>query len=122
LKRVVEEMEPDYVVIEPSGIADPKKIHDTLDRYNGPPFDRIRTIAIIDASRYDIYSRTLSIPLKNQIGTAEAIFINKVDEVAKDEVERIKDLIKGSGFENDVIGISAMKDINMDMVYSALIS
>jgi G3E family GTPase len=120
IKKVVEEMFPDYVIIEPSGIADPKQIHSTLKRYSGPPFDRTRTIAIVDASRYDIFSQTLAIPLKNQIGTAETIFINKMDEVEQGEVDRIADQIKHSGFEKDVIGISALEGINMDMVYQAL--
>ena len=121
IEKVVEEIEADYVIIEPSGIADPKMILKTLNKYDGPPFDRIRTIVILDASRFDIYRQVLAIPLKNQIGSAEAIFINKVDEVDPSDVEAIKVQVREAGFEKSIIGISATQGLNMDEVYKSLV-
>jgi G3E family GTPase len=122
IEKVVEEIEPDYVIIEPSGIADPKMILKTLDKYTGPPFDRIRTIVILDASRFDLYKQVLAIPLQNQIGSAEAIFINKIDEVEPSTVENIKSQVRESGFDKTIIEISATEGWNLDSVYDSLVS
>jgi G3E family GTPase len=52
LKDVATAFLPDLVIIEPTGIADPKAIHTTLELYNGPAIDRKTIVVIVDAVRF----------------------------------------------------------------------
>lgn len=122
LFNLVEEMGPDYVIIEPSGIADPKLVQSAVGKYKGPPFQRTRTVVVIDASRFDIYRKVLAIPLKNQIESAEVILINKIDEVDRMVVEGIKAQVRESEIEKEIVEVSATKNWNMDLAYESLVS
>ncbi|MFP4170967.1 MAG: CobW family GTP-binding protein [Methanomassiliicoccales archaeon] len=117
VRRVAEEMDPDYIVIEPSGIADPESVLRTMDKYEGPAIDTIRTVVLIDASRFDIISKALANPLANQIKAAEIILINKVDEVDDEVVQNIRDYLGEAGYAREVLESSATEGTNLDQVY-----
>jgi len=121
IKKVATELDPDIIIIEPSGIADPEQILNTLEEYTGPPIDSIKTIVVVDASRFEAVSRHMSIPFKNQLKSADSILINKVDLVSREEPDRIEGRLREMGFSGSIMQISATKNSNLDDVVGMMV-
>ena len=82
--------QPEYIVLEASGVAEPSSIALTfLD--DGLP-DRIRVdsiMCVVDAEQVFAAPEMMELKLR-QIAFADMLILNKVDLVTPDEIERIK--------------------------------
>jgi G3E family GTPase len=112
---------PDLVIIEPTGVADPEAIHETLKLYNGPPIGAVKIVIIVDAVRYPVIVRALERPLKNQLKAANLIVINKLDEVNESAVKSIEQSIRDLGLQTRIIPASATLGTNLDQVVDAIL-
>lgn len=121
LRDVAEAFKPDLVVIEPTGVADPVAVHDTLKHYVGPPVDSTRIAIILDAARYKMIAKALGRPLQNQLKAADVIVINKVDEVDEAAIEEIERSIRDLGLSTRIIPASATVGTNLDQVVEAMV-
>jgi len=121
LKDVAEAFNPDLVVIEPTGVADPMAIHETLKLYVGPPVNSTRIAIIIDAVRFAVIFKALERPLKNQLRAADVIIINKMDEVDEETVKGIERSIRDLGLSTRIIPASATVGTNLDQVVEAMV-
>ncbi len=121
LRDVAEAFKPDLVVIEPTGVADPLAIHDTLKLYIGPPIGSVKIVIIVDSERYQIISKALERPLKNQLKAANVIILNKMDRVSPEALDSIEKSIRESGLDTDVIPASATEGTNLDKVVAAMV-
>lgn len=121
LQEVAEAFHPDLVVIEPTGVADPGAIHDTLKLYGGPPVHSTRIVIILDAPRYAMIMKALERPLKNQLRAADVIIINKLDEVDAEAVAAIEKNIRALGLGTEIIPASATVGTNLDQVVEAMV-
>ena len=121
LRSVAEGFKPDLVIIEPTGVADPEAIHETLKLYNGPPIGAVRIVIILDAVRYPVIVKALERPLKNQLKAANLIVINKLDEVDESAVRSIEQSIRDLGLQTKIIPASATLGTNLDQVVDAML-
>ena len=121
LRDVAEGFKPDLVIIEPTGVADPEAIHETLKLYTGPPLGSVRIAIIVDAVRYPVISKALARPLKNQLKAADVIVINKLDEVDEAAVTSIEQSIRELGLQTRIIPASATLGTNLDQVVDAML-
>jgi len=121
LGEVAEVFKPDLVVIEPTGVADPLAIHETLKLYVGPPVESTRIVIILDAVRYAVIAKALERPLKNQLKAADVIVINKMDEVDQETLESIERSVRDLGLSTKVIPASATAGTNLDEVVEAMV-
>ena len=82
--------QPEYVLLEASGVADPSGIAVT---FANPAFrDRIRLDSItcvLDAEQVFVAPELMQLKLW-QIGFADLLILNKVDLVGRDQIERVK--------------------------------
>ena len=88
LKEIQDQMDPEWVVLETTGVAVPKDIASQVDNYLG---SRCKILIIVDASRW----KRLRIPLERVLGGqlegADLVFINKCDLVEdKAELEEVE--------------------------------
>lgn len=82
LCEIEEEIRPQWCIAELSGIADLTSVRQTVRRYYHKDLE-LRTIAVVDAVRWEKLSH-LSIPLlRQQITGADAIFLSKTDKTAE---------------------------------------
>jgi G3E family GTPase len=79
VRTVAEKFRPDLVIVEPTGIADPANIRDTMKLYRGP-LGNIKIVVVVDAVRFQLILKALTNPLKNQLNAADIILINKMDD------------------------------------------
>jgi G3E family GTPase len=121
LRDVAEGFKPDLVIIEPTGVADPEAIHETLKLYNGPPIEDVRIVIIVDAVRYPLIVKALERPLKNQLKAANVIIINKLDEVNESSVKGIEQSIRDLGLQTKIIPASATLGTNLNQVVDAML-
>ena len=81
------ELDPDYVVIEPSGVADPSDLAAKISRYVDAP---VSITTLVDAERWPRIRRAMGQIIPGQLESADLVLINKIDRVtpeAADEVE-----------------------------------
>lgn len=121
LRDVAEAFHPDLVVIEPTGVADPVAIHDTLKLYVGPPIDMVRIVIIVDSERYDAIAKALERPLKNQLKAAQVIVLNKMDRVSPEQLASIEARVREIGSTARIIPASAIQGTNLDKVVEAMV-
>jgi G3E family GTPase len=121
LRDVAEAFKPDLVVIEPTGVADPEAIHSTLELYIGPPIESTKIVIIVDAERYEVISKALERPLKNQLKAAQVIILNKMDRVKPEVLTDIESKIRAVGTNATIIPASATEGTNLDRVVEAMV-
>ena len=122
LKQVAENFRPDIVVVEPTGIADPESIVNSLGYYNGPPVSKTSIFVIVDAVRFSVLVKALERPLKAQIKAADVIIINKIDEVDETTVGVIKKTLTDLHITGTIITASATNGTNLDKIVDLLVS
>jgi G3E family GTPase len=121
VRTVAEKFRPDLVIVEPTGIADPANIRDTMKLYRGP-MGKIKIVVVVDAVRFQLILKALTNPLKNQLNAADIILINKMDEVTPEVVEEVKRSLQALGIEKTVIVTSATEKTNLDPVVEAMVN
>jgi len=75
IKSIVAQEQPDKIIVEPSGIADPKRLEQLFEDRGYSYF----LINVVDLARYDLLSKAAAQPIKNGFVTAHVIMGNKID-------------------------------------------
>ena len=92
LNKVERLYQPDWTIVEPTGVARPGDLITSL-RTHGPQIrpqiTDLRGITVVDASRYDMLAAIMSPMLTEQVKTADLLVVNKIDEVDGRELDRI---------------------------------
>jgi len=96
LKALQAELDPDIVVIEPTGIADPEYILISVDGVMGLDVGSSKVIVVIDAERFLKLKTMFERPLKNQLETADIVLINKVDTIPPQDLKAVEDSIRSA--------------------------
>ncbi len=112
---------PDMILVEPTGIADPANIIDTMKMYQGPKVDPVRIFVVVDAVRFPLILKALAIPLKNQLNAADVIVVNKIDESGPEAIQVVKSSLEELGIRKRMISVSAVTGENLDQVVEAMV-
>ena len=109
LNQLASEMNPDYVIIEPSGVASPDSLVDVARMQLGMP---CRVVSIADAQRWARIKRAMANLLDHQLKPAQAILLNKIDTVEADTVDQIEQDIRAINASAPIFRISANQPID----------
>jgi G3E family GTPase len=121
VNNVASNFAPDLILVEPTGIADPANIIDTMKMYHGPKVDPIRIFVVLDAVRFPLIFKALAVPLRNQLNAADVIVINKIDESGPEAVRAVKASLEGIGIMKKTISVSATTGENLEQVVQAMV-
>lgn len=77
--KIREELHPDWIVIELTGLAALSRIIDIFGRYGDDPQLPIFAIAVVDASRWDVLYKMATPLMEQQLQGACAVIVNKID-------------------------------------------
>lgn len=83
---IAEHYNPEYVIFEPSGVAYPERITDSLQKYV-PDLEWVCQITIVDTRRWDALHTVTPALMDSQVETADFILMNKCDLVSMAELE-----------------------------------
>jgi G3E family GTPase len=98
---------PDIIMIEPTGVADPRAIVSALKDYRTGPIT-ITTMVIIDAVRLGAIARALSMQLETQMRAADMILVNKMDVVDEKALFEVNSVLSTVPSSVKVMQISAL--------------
>jgi G3E family GTPase len=86
LQQLDRDYQPDLVILEPSGAADPTGVLKALPYYRGNPLESIRTIAILDPLRLEMLYEVMTPLIAAHIQHADVILISKCDLASESEI------------------------------------
>jgi G3E family GTPase len=78
LRAVEAEFAPDYAVVEPTGLAAPGDVVATV-RELMPALERITTLTLVDAERWEMLWEVVEPLVSAQIEAADIVVVNKAD-------------------------------------------
>lgn len=109
LKSLMEEYEPDVVIMEPTGIAFPRQIKSNIASMKIPGLILAPVANLVDASRLDPEAGVQNF-MRNQIEDAEVLCINKADLAGREELLKLYDYLRQLNPKAIMMHFSARQD------------
>ena len=110
LNDLASEVDPEWVLVEATGLATPQSIVETIRRY-GKGVKRIVTLAVVDAQRWPELVEVLEPLVSKQVAGADMVLINKTDEVDEDAVRAVRETVLSFNEAAPVLEVSATEGI-----------
>ncbi len=113
----------DILLIENSGLADPGGFHHMLKGlapYLVRPLDYVGSACLIDCETFLDYFYTLQ-PVKNQMGTADILILNKLDLADDEDLNEIRECIAQNNPDAKTLD-ATFADVPMDEFLSDLVN
>ena len=104
INRLCDELEPDLVILEATGVAEPTGMRDNVERYAGLP---VRIVTLVDAARWERIRIPLEMLLKSQLEPTDAVCLNKVDLVDDRQITSIEESIREMNASAPIVRMSA---------------
>ena len=105
LKRLYDDLNPQYVILEATGMAVPGSIKESITSELGWP---ARIVCVTDARRWERLSRCLvSDLLHNQLREADVIAINKIDSATEEQVAQTEKSVRDFNKAAQIIKLAA---------------
>lgn len=109
-KRILKELDPQWLIIEATGIAYPAGIKKALvNAFRNNPL----VLTIVDGSRWKILSAAMETLVIGQLEEASTVLINKIDLVDKSELNRIEAQLHNINDKAKIFSISAQQDVDI---------
>ncbi|MBE6522800.1 MAG: GTPase [Thermoplasmata archaeon] len=119
LTNIEEDIDPDIIIIEPTGLALPHKVKE-LVRSSGIDSEGTYIIGISDVERFELLISKKEEFIKRQMMGADFVLINKKDLAKPGQVESITGWFKKEFPDKKVMVISAKTGENLDEVYEMM--
>ena len=100
--------ELDYLLIEPSGLAEPRRIHTLLARAGQNTW---RSLYIVDAPRFELLLQAARPVITNGVQGAEVVLVNKAELVDRDALEKVGSTIIGIKDDVTILPVTARQGI-----------
>ncbi len=110
---------PDTVILETTGVALPGDILPVVHKH-APMVDETQVLLLVDALRYEILLEMMNPMVTAQIGAADLVAINKIDEVEELRIDCIRKSVQALNGKARVVALSAEKGINLDTLMGEL--
>ena len=120
IKVLRDEYKPDIVIIEPTGLASPSQIMESIKMLNKVNFKPI--ITLVDVQLMDEFLNDEQIRgiITRQIKDADVLAINKIDVVEDKLLLNYEQILKSLNSSAKLIKISALKNIGIDELITVL--
>jgi G3E family GTPase len=86
LERIQADFDPDIVLLEPTGAADPRNLMNILNKYHGVHFTSLTRVALLDPLRLTVLMAVLSPLITTTVQQADLVLINKADAASPEEM------------------------------------
>jgi G3E family GTPase len=106
LAAVQDAYAPEWVLIEPTGLAAPADMLGLIED-NARDLDGIRVLTIVDAERWPMLIEVVEPLVTSQIESADVVAVNKVDAVDAGELETVLDDVYRIAGDTPLVQVSA---------------
>ncbi len=120
LRILQTEYDPDYVIVEPSGIADPEFVVRSVTDVDGIDLEGVFTAIVVDCERFLKVKRMFERPLRNQLKIADLALLNKIDTASPDDLIAIENDLRGFGYDGPTARIRGDTGEGMERFAEAL--
>jgi G3E family GTPase len=117
LVNIKKEIDPDWVVLEATGVAYPLNIQETVATATG--FES-RLSAVVDAKRWKRLLVPMAMLIGSQLEKAETIIINKKDLVDSETLEEVLKSVGSFNGEAKLIPVSSVEQIDSGVFKTVL--
>ncbi len=111
INDIYDKYDPEWIIIEATGLAYPSKILDTLQKY-GRGMTDIKTITVVDSERWTELIDITPVLLEKQISECGIALINKVDLVSKEVLDQVVNDVKKINPAAEIVKLSAVREID----------
>ena len=94
LNQVLEQYNPDRIIIEPSGVGKLSDVIAAVKRVLRPGVELGSAVAVADATKCRMYMKNFGEFYNNQIETAQIIFLSRIDMVSEEKLHQAVEMIR----------------------------
>lgn len=105
--KIQNEYNPDVIILEPTGIANPVDLLSVVKEYGGLRLEKLTVLSVIDAQRFTIMKKVYARPISNHLQIADLVLINKVDAVPPEKIPEVEEGVRGFGYKGKMMHICA---------------
>lgn len=109
VNRLCEELAPNLIVLEATGMATPGTMRDNIANYGGYP---VRVAALVDASRWQRILRALYVLLEGQLECADVVCVNKCDLVSDCQLNDVETTVREMNAQAPIVYASALSPMD----------
>jgi G3E family GTPase len=106
LRAVESQYAPDWVIVEPTGLAAPGDLPGVVID-NCPDVDTIRVLTLVDAPRWPMLLEVVEPLVAAQLEAADVVAVNKVDEVDGQALAAVIESVRALAGKGAVLPVSA---------------
>lgn len=121
LQTLDAEYQPDLVILEPSGAAEPGNILQALPYYKGRPLEGIKSVVLVDPLRIRPLYEVMTPLVTKQIDAAELVIITKADIASTEELADAHRIIAEVKPDAAIVELTAKEPLAASLV-EAIIS
>jgi G3E family GTPase len=107
--------QPDVVLLEPSGVAEPGRILSALPYYDGRPLDSVCSLVLLDPVRLPMLYEVLTPLITAQIQQADLLIVNKIDAATPEQIDHAKRLASELNPGARLLGLSARQAVAAEL-------
>jgi G3E family GTPase len=120
LRTIGERYAPDWVIVEPTGLAAPGDILGVVVD-NCPDVDAIRVLTLVDAIRWRMLLEIVEPLVTAQLEAADVVAVNKVDEVDEETLAAVAGSVRALAGGAPIIAVSATTGVGMKRLLGAVL-
>lgn len=119
LKNIKNDIDPDIIIVEPTGLALPHKVRELVEVAMIDP-EEIFIIGVADVQRFEDLIKKKEDFFKMQMTKSDFIIINKKDLAKPGQIESVTAWLNKEFPGKPVFAISAKTDENIDQLYEMM--
>ena len=119
LKSIKEDLDPEIIIIEPTGLALPHKVKDIVQQ-SGIEEDGAYIIGVCDVQRFEDLIKKKEQFFTRQMAGSDYILINKLDLAKPGQIDKMKEWMNSRFPDAKVAAISAKNGENLDELYEMI--
>ncbi len=120
LKALEREYGPDWVIVEPTGLAAPGDILKLVEEHL-PDLECTRVLTLADAGRWEMLFEVVEPLVTAQLQTADIVAVNKADEVDDETLAQVTESVRSLAHGAPVLPVSATTGAGMELLLEALL-
>lgn len=117
LKKVAQELKPDRIIIEPSGVGKLSDVKEAAEQVE--EIDIAAGVTVVDAKKCRMYMKNFGEFFNNQIESANTIILSRTQNVSQDKIEKAVSMIREHNQEATIV-TTPWDDISGAMIREAM--
>jgi len=111
LNELKETFNPQWVIVEATGMAYPHRIAETIHTY-GKGIEELKILIVADAERWEELTEIVPGLVEGQLTKADVVFINKIDCLEPETLEKVKICIHNLNPTAQIFCVSGLQGLD----------